>query len=206
MKKVFVVLAILAIASVAQAELLATWTFAGGAGTVTENATVNADQVVFGDLVRTGLGQASTAAGQFSSNGWDDGGQVEFSLTVNANYQIANAALNMTSVQGSNTGPRNTSWYLGAAAVGTVLTRTASTTVSWNSSLGRIAAGAGQTLSIRATDSVSVTGGTISAAGSFRINDLTFNGDITDAVPEPATMSLLGLGALAMVLRRKMSK
>ena len=28
----------------------------------------------------------------------------------------------------------------------------------------------------------------------------------TQAVPEPATMSLLGLGALAMVLRRKMSK
>ena len=28
----------------------------------------------------------------------------------------------------------------------------------------------------------------------------------TAAVPEPATMSLLGLGALAMVLRRKMSK
>ena len=28
----------------------------------------------------------------------------------------------------------------------------------------------------------------------------------TQAIPEPATMSLLGLGALAMVLRRKMSK
>lgn len=31
-------------------------------------------------------------------------------------------------------------------------------------------------------------------------------GDVAAAVPEPATMSLLGLGALAMVLRRKMRK
>ena len=30
--------------------------------------------------------------------------------------------------------------------------------------------------------------------------------DFETAIPEPATMSLLGLGALAMVLRRKMSK
>lgn len=31
-------------------------------------------------------------------------------------------------------------------------------------------------------------------------------GDVVPAVPEPATMSLLGLGALAMVLRRKITK
>ena len=206
MKKLIIALVVMAIASVASAELLASWTFAGGNGTSSLNTgAANIGQITVGNLARVGLGTSSTAAGQFSSNGWDDGGQVEFSLTVNANYQIANAALNMTSVQGSNTGPRNTSWYLGAAAVGTVLTRTVSTTTSWNSSLGTIAAGAGQTLSIRATDSVSVTGGTPASAGSFRINDLSFNGDI-QAVPEPATMSLLGLGALAMVLRRKMSK
>ena len=42
-------------------------------------------------------------------------------------------------------------------------------------------------------------------AGSLRINDLTMNGEVT-SIPEPATMSLLGLGALAMVLRRKIRK
>lgn len=33
-----------------------------------------------------------------------------------------------------------------------------------------------------------------------------YNADFTTAIPEPATMSLLGLGALAMVLRRKIRK
>ena len=33
-----------------------------------------------------------------------------------------------------------------------------------------------------------------------------YSASFTTAIPEPATMSLLGLGALAMVLRRKMSK
>ena len=204
MKKVFVVLAILAIASVAQAELLATWTFAGGAGTVTENATVNADQVVFGDLVRTGLGQASTVAGQFSSNGWQDGGDVSFLVTLSAGYFISGATLNMNSVQGSNTGPGTVQWQLNGSDVGASLVRTLSTTVSWNASIGAIGTGA-NTLSIVAVGTASVTGGATASGGSLRINDLTMSGDVTP-IPEPATMSLLGLGALAMALRRKIRK
>lgn len=205
MKKLMIALTILAIASVAQAELLATWTFSGGAGTASPNgAAVNIGQVTIGNLVRTGLGTASTAAGQFSSNGWNDGGDISFSLTVNSGYEITGASMNITSLQGSNTGPGTTQWQLNGVNAGASLTRTASAVTSWNASIGTIGAGA-NTLSIIAVGTANVTGGAISAAGSYRINDLSLNGDIV-AVPEPATMGLLGLGALAMALRRKMSK
>ena len=206
MKKLMIALAILAVASVAQAELLATWTFSGGNGTVTENATINADQVVFGDLTRVGLNTASTAAGQFSSNGWADGGSIQFTVTLNAGYQITGASINSTSIQGSNTGPGTTIWQLNGSDVGSSLVRTVSTAVPWDSSIGTIGTGA-NTLAIVQVGTANVTGGATSAAGSYRINDLTMSGEVAPtAIPEPATMGLLGLGALAMVLRRKMSK
>ena len=69
MKKLIIALAIVAIASVAQAELLATWTFpAGGASSMAANGSAaNIGQVTFGELTRVGLGTSSTAASQFAS-------------------------------------------------------------------------------------------------------------------------------------------
>ena len=207
MKKLMIALAIVALASVAQAELLATWTMAaGGVATATENGTVNMDQVTFGDLTRTGLNIASTAAGQFSSNGFGDAGpnSISFLVTLNAGYQITGASINSTSINGSNTGPGTVQWQLNGSDVGASLTRTSSAVNAWDASIGTIGSGA-NTLAIVQVGTANVTGGATSTGGSFRIQNLTMSGDVT-SVPEPATMGLLGLGALAMVLRRKMSK
>lgn len=207
MKKLMIALAIVALASVAQAELLATWTMAaGGSASATENGTVNMDQVTFGDLTRTGLNIASTAAGTFASNGFGDAGPnyISFLVTLNAGYQITGATLNSTSINGSNTGPGTVQWQLNGSDVGASLTRTSSAVNAWNASIGTIGSGA-NTLAIVQVGTANVTGGATSTGGSFRIQNLTMSGDVT-SVPEPATMGLLGLGALAMVLRRKMSK
>ena len=207
MKKLMIALVIVALASVAQAELLATWTMAAnGVATATENGTVNMDQVTFGDLTRTGLNVASTTAGTFASNGFGDAGPnyISFLVTINSGYEITGASLNSTSVNGSNTGPGTVQWQLNGSDVGASLTRTSSAVNSWDASIGTIGTGA-NTLAIVQVGTANVTGGATSTGGSFRIQNLTMSGDVT-SVPEPATMGLLGLGALAMVLRRKMSK
>lgn len=213
MKKLLIALTILAVASVAQAELLATWTFGSGASTVAENASAaNIDQVTFGELTRVNLGTASTSANQFAANNWTAAANgISLAVTVNAGYEIAGATIGVGGLNGSNTGPGTLQWSLNTVDVGTPWTVAYS---SGNSVAGEVAVGTigsgVNTLFLRSTGGqVGTPTATPLTAGSARLlNNLTMGGDIqsTAAIPEPATMSLLGLGALAMVLRRKLRK
>ena len=217
MKKLLIALAILAVASVAQAELLATWSFDAGASSVSANSSaVNIDKVTFGELTRVTLGTSSTSANQFASNNWGvEGNGISLAVTVASGYEIANSVIGVGGLNGSNTGPGTLQWSLGYTGgtsfgtdVGTAWTvaYSSGSSVAGEVAVGTIGSGA-NTLFLRSTGGqVATPTATPATAGSARLlGTMTMGGDVT-AIPEPATMSLLGLGALAMVLRRKIRK
>lgn len=208
MKKLLIALAILAVASVAQAELLATWDTVGGVVTDGADGATVSDLSVYG-------GAATTGTSIWGMNDMTTGGGFQFtvsSIMFGAEEGVINNAVIAGSYTGSATGPNVLNWFVGASLVDTVDRGKAAG--------GSFGAGAGGDLgTINSGDVVylraDTTGGTVrsgtsetfsNTGGTFYINKaMTLNGDIS-AVPEPATMSLLGLGALAMVLRRKIRK
>ncbi len=207
MKKALTALAIVAIAATAQAELLATWNTADNSGAVTLPVGTG---VVVSDLSLFNATKTTSTTDIWGQNGTHNGGGFQFSIeSITAGSFISGATI-ASSLTGSGTGPRQMDWYINSDAVsGQSIVRTVTTVVAFDNTLGDLYSG--DVVSLRANlDAGSVRSGAadpVQSGGSVRLisTAMTLNGDI-QAIPEPATMSLLGLGALAMVLRRKMKK
>jgi len=208
MKKVLVALVVLSMASVASAELLASWVTGDVSGDVT--AGTNADVVVSG-LSLWGDATSTGTTSVWGMRQLTTGGGLQFTISSIAGGQWIEDAVISGTASGSATGPREMDWYVeGSIVTGESIVRTATTATAFENTLGTL--NSGDVVSLRAdTAAGTVRSGTLenftNTAGTFYITaaGMELNGNVV--IPEPGTMALLGLGGLAILaVRRKMLK
>ncbi len=223
MKKLMIALAIATVASVASADILATWNFYGSnstqwgpamplAGTNLDANIASASLTLSGALTTTSSGNNLRSNGTYwgiTAPNLSDAGYVQIALVADTGYEMTIETITGR-VAGSGTGVGGVDRW--AASVdgggyGWIITESATannTAMSWN-----VDDTTGTNITLRYYASPAAAGGSWGFSGNNSATpadqSIVINGT-TQAVPEPATMSLLGLGALAMVLRRKMSK
>ena len=209
MKKLMIALAVLAFACAAQAAIIANYTFDGSSAASSDSeansiaGTFTASDTTLGFIAGTAWpgGVAAdeatwgtTATSQAGANKW-----WYFTVTPEAGYQITITGLSFL-YGGTQAGPKDFGWSIGTTyydATAFPHTTTVSAVGPFNSSVVSVTVSEATTIAIQAWNA--------SSTGNFRVDSVQLSGDVT-SIPEPATMGLLGLGALAMVLRRKMSK
>jgi hypothetical protein len=214
MKKLTIAaVALLALASLAMAE---TFTIdyqpvSGQLGTV--SATSGGDYLKGDPTVALGGNMAITASGTTGSrtrlSNWADG-SFDISFTIADGYELTAGSLSANMAASGVQCPNLVAWELAGTKVdSSAKFETVNTAVDLTASWSGLSATGAQTLSgMRSANATNMNGGSGAQNGTLNINSLSFTGTVQQStqIPEPATLSLLGLGALAMVLRRKLRK
>jgi hypothetical protein len=208
----------LGLTAAANADILAQWTFESSIPTtsgphVAEGGIFAASSVASsnsGGTFSNPVGNGSLES--FSSNGWNEGEFFEFQ-TSSTGYENLTISYGQS---GSSTGPGFFDFFY--SADGTTFTQFGSSydgpdldfssstfrpenVLSWDlSSISALDNDSSVFFRVAVNGTTSEGGGTIGSAGSFRVDDFTVN---ASAVPEPASLALLGLGGLALLRRRR---
>ncbi len=222
MKKTLTALAVMAIAAAAYADIAGTW-----ASWTTNGTATSSQYLTVGDLQAWNSSKQSNTASQndmFNVNNMnkDPNGGIAFEYSVLENYQIAGATM-VGEARATAACPKELEWKLGTSLEGGPVTATGSkitfagtgpqTGYAVNSLLGDLSGSGVVFLVADASSGRADSDSSKQPSGNFAftakgVSGLELQGTVKEAsaVPEPATMSLLGLGALAIVLRRKLRK
>lgn len=207
---IFVAVAMLGVVP-ATAAVVVDYNFAGAPGNQASTAGTTTLEVTPLDFTRGSGLTATTAANSISSSGWntlvaDD--YFSFGFDVNPGF-FANLESISLSTRSSGTGPGFLSVYSSLDGFTSALfsftqTGTVTTTAAYDVSSLTGLTGPVE-FRILADNATSAGGGTIGAAGTFRVNSASIEGQVT-AVPEPGSVLALSLISGGAVVMRRFRK
>ena len=202
--------ALLAIAGMAMAETF-TINYQPVSGQL-GNMSITSGEAYVSDVGITTNGNMKITASGTTGNrtrlsNWADG-SLDISFTIADGFELTAGTLSANMAATAVTCPNLVAWELAGTKVDSSATfETVNTAVDLTASWSGLSATGAQTLSgMRSANATNMNGGGGAQNGTLNINSLSFTGTVQATVPEPATLGLLGLGALAVVLRRKLRK